>query len=283
VNNVSITYIIHNDDVAQPRRICQSVLTTCEETSFLTNGVVVPHQRLGQVGVDELRDAVDRLGTKRFPEPLAVGGDAEFAGQYLRDPHKQDPRILTVPLVDFPLADTARCLAGPRVLLRNSNIRRTQPGTGDATIWHTDYRPHTTPAPRLAAAPAVITMLVYLDPASVGTGPLFVVPGSHARAQQPPHTHDDLPDQVVLCVEPGQVVLMNAALWHRGGPNHSPDQVRRLVTLQVSSVYMSPFNFEPSLPSPAFLRLVEQARARRDEPLLELLGLGGVNPSSTGY
>jgi hypothetical protein len=279
---VSITYTIHNDDIAQPRRVCHSVLSTGEEASFLTDGVVVPHQRLEPDGVDELRDAVDRLCAERFPQP-AAGGDVEFAGQYIRDPHKQDPRILTVTLVDFPLADTARCLLGPRVLLRNSNIRRTQPGTGDATIWHTDYRPHTTPPPRLSAAPAVITMLVYLDPAGADTGPLFVVPGSHAQAQQPPHTHDDLPGQVALHVDPGQVVLMNAALWHRGGPNHSPEVVRRLVTLQLSSVYMSPFNFEPSLPSPAFQRLLERARACRDEPLLELLGLGGLNPSSAGY
>lgn len=280
---MGITYTIHNGDVTRPQRVCQSVLTTGEETRFLTDGVVVPCQRLDQGGVDELRDAVDRLGAERFPQPPSAGEDAEFAGQYLRDPHKQDPRILTVALVDFPLADTARCLIGPRALLRNSNIRRTQPRTGDATIWHTDYRPHTTPAPRLPAAPAVITMLVYLDPATADTGPLFIVPGSHARAQQPPHTHDDLPGQVTLCVDPGQVVVMNAALWHRGGPNHSPDQARRLVTLQLSSIYMSPFNFEPSLPSPAFQRLLEQARARRDEPLLELLGLGGVNPSSAGY
>jgi hypothetical protein len=283
VNSVSVTYTIHNDDITQPQRVCHSILTTDEEASFLTDGLVVPHQRLHQGGVDELRDAVDRLCAERYPQQPATSGDAEFAGQYLRDPHKQDPRILTVPLVDFPLADTARCLLGPRVLLRNSNIRRTQPGSGDATIWHTDYRPHTTPPPRLPAAPAVITLLVYLDPACADTGPLLVVPGSHAQAQQPPHTHDDLPDQVAIQVEAGQVVLMNAALWHRGGPNHSQDRVRRLVTLQLSSIYMSPFNFEPSLPSPAFQRLLEQARARRDEPLLELVGLGGLNPSSAGY
>ena len=280
---MNVIYLIHNDEITQPRRICQSILTAEEDARFLADGLIVPAQRLTPDGVDELRDAVDRLCAERFPQQPATSGDAEFAGQYLRDPHKQDPRILTVPLVDFPLADTARCLLGPRVLLRNSNIRRTRPGTGDATVWHTDYRPHTTPAPRLPGAPAVITMLIYLDPASADTGPLFVVPGSHAQPQQPAHSHDDLPDQTAVHLDPGQVVLMNAALWHRGGPNHSRDQVRRLVTLQLSSIFMSPFNFEPSLPSPAFQRLVEQARARRDEPLLELLGLGGLNPSSAGY
>ena len=283
MTSVSVTYTIHNDDIAQPQRICQSILSTDEETTFLTDGFVRPQRRLPQGSVEELRDAIDRLCAERFPHQPATSADAQFAGQYLRDPHKQEPRILTVPLLDFPLADTARCLLGPRVLLRNSNIRCTRPGSGDATIWHTDYRPHTTPPPRLPAAPAVITMLVYLDPADTETGPLFVVPGSHAQAQQPSPTHDDLAEQVAVHVEAGQVVLMNAALWHRGGPNHSRDGVRRLVTLQLSSIYMSPFNFEPSLPSPAFQRLLEQARARRDEPLLELLCVGGLNPSSAGY
>jgi hypothetical protein len=281
---VHVNYIIHNDDIAQPRRVCHSMLTPTEEARFLHDGVVVPGQRLAGNALDALRDAVDALCADRYPHQQAdAGGDAEFSGEYVRDPHTLDPRILTVPLLNFPLADTARTLLGPRVALRNSNIRRTRPGTGHATIWHTDYRPHTTPAPPLPAAPAVITILVYLDAADAESGPLFVVPGSHAQPRQPPRTHHDLPDQVAIGLDPGQVVLINAALWHRGGPNHSPDQARRLVTLQLCSVYMSPFNFETGIPAPAYQRLLEQAKARHDEPLLELLGLGGVNPTSARY
>jgi hypothetical protein len=46
---------------------------------------------------------------------------------------------------------------------------------------------------------------------------------------------------------------------------------------------MTTFNFEVSLPSPAYQLLIEQARARGDEPLLKLLDLGGVNPASAHY
>jgi hypothetical protein len=46
---------------------------------------------------------------------------------------------------------------------------------------------------------------------------------------------------------------------------------------------MSPFNFETGIPAAAYQRLLEQAKARHDEPLLELLGLGGVNPTSARY
>jgi ectoine hydroxylase-related dioxygenase (phytanoyl-CoA dioxygenase family) len=210
-------------------------------------------------------------------------GDTEFAGQYLRDPHKQDPRIITASLIDIPLADTVRCLLGPRIQLRNSNVRRARPGRGDATIWHPDYRPHTDPVPPLPSAPPVITVLIYLDALNAETGPLFVLPGSHRRPEQPAAPDGEQPGQIALKIEPGQIVMMNAALWHRGGPNYSADKVRRLVTLQLSGIYMTTFNFEPSLPSPAFQRLLEQAKARQDEPLLELLGAGGINPASAGY
>jgi len=128
----------------------------------------------------------------------------------------------------------------------------------------------------------VITILLYLDPADTDSGPLFVVPGSHLRAEQPAPQAEPVDEQVALQVQPGQIVMMNSALRHRGGPNHS-DRIRRLLTLQLSTIFMTEFNFEPSFPSPAYQRLLERARAARDEPLLELLGCGGMNPFIARY
>jgi ectoine hydroxylase-related dioxygenase (phytanoyl-CoA dioxygenase family) len=279
---MSITYTIHNGEVTIPERTCRSVLDANEEAALISAGVVVPSLRLPQTAVGQLRDAVDTAVADRFPTATDKTYKQEFTGQYVRDPHKQDPRIVTAALLELPLADTVRCLIGPRVALRNSNVRVTQPGTGDETVWHTDYRPHTTPAPRLPSAPTVITILLYLDPADTDSGPLFVVPGSHLRAEQPQPTAEPVDEQVALQAQPGQIVMMNSALWHRGGPNHS-DRIRRLLTLQLSTIFMTEFNFEPSFPSPAYQRLLEQARAARDEPLLELLGCGGMNPFSARY
>ena len=56
-----------------------------------------------------------------------------------------------------------------------------------------------------------------------------------------------------------------------------------VLTLQLAGIWMAEFNFETSLPSPGYQELVSQARAHHDEPLLELLGLGGVNPASARY
>ena len=280
---MSVTYTIHNDDVSTPRRICQNILNDDETSTFLDNGYVIPQHQLSASHIAELSDAVDAMAAERFPTPQDRSNDRDFAGQYIRDPHKLDPRILTAALLDVPLADTVRCLLGPRIVLRNSNIRLTHPGTGDSTVWHTDYRPHTSPPPPLASAPTVITILIYLDAIDAEVGPLFVVPRSHTRAAQPQPGDGEPDGQLALHLEPGQVVMMNAALWHRGGPNHSTDRIRRLITLQLSTVFMAEFNFETAFPSPAYQRLTEQARARQDEPLLELLGLGGVNPVSARY
>jgi hypothetical protein len=280
---VSTTFRIHNSDVACPERVCATFLSKAEEDALLDDGIVVPRQCLDPSAMAALRDAVDALAAVRFRSAEEKTYHTGFAGQYIREPHLLDPRILTLPLLDLPLADTLRTLLGPRIVLRNSSIRITQPGSSDSTIWHTDYRPHITPPPRLQHAPAVVTVLIYLDAADDQTGALFAIPGSQCCPQQPAAANADLPSQVSVNPVPGQLVLMNAATWHRGGPNVSPSQVRRLITLQLSSVLMGRFNFEHVQPSPAYQRLASQAATNQDEPLLELLGLGGVNPASSRY
>ncbi|HUR05006.1 MAG TPA: phytanoyl-CoA dioxygenase family protein, partial [Nonomuraea sp.] len=218
---MTIEFVIHNADVVIRERACTTMLTQQEEDTFVHEGVVVPDKRVLADMIGLLREAIDQQVAEHFPSAEDKTYDKEFSGQYVRDPHKQDPQIAMIPLLSYGLADTVRCLLGPRIVLRNSNVRVTRPRTGDGTVWHTDYRPHTSPPSRLASAPTVITCLIYLDAADEQTGPLLVVPGSHNRPEQPPATDDAFDDQLMIQVQPGQVVLMNAALWHRGGANHS--------------------------------------------------------------
>ncbi|KAA9375530.1 phytanoyl-CoA dioxygenase family protein [Microbispora cellulosiformans] len=280
---MSVSYTIHNADVLQRERRCPSLLTEDESATFLETGVVVPEAKLSAAQLQVLEQATDALVGARFGDSGERTYTQEFAGQYIRDPHRRDPRFLTVPLLDYPLADTVRNLLGPRIVLRNSNIRVTRPGSGDGTVWHTDFRPHVSPPPPLGAAPAVITVLLYLDPPDAEVGPLYVVRRSHLRAEQPAPEARPLPDEQEMTVSPGQVVLMNSAVWHRGGQNVSASRTRRLITLQFSTVFMAPFNFEQAEPSADYLALVADAFGRRDEPLLELLGLGGLDPKNVGY
>jgi hypothetical protein len=278
-----ITFHIHNPDVRNPDRPCTSLLSQDEEDRLVGDGFVIPARRVRSATVTALGEAVDTLAASRFSSPAQKTYQDEFPGQYIRDPHREHPQIITALLLDYPLADTARSLLGPRIVVRNSNIRITHARSGDSTIWHTDYRPHVSPAPRLGDFPAVITALVYLDPADAQTGPLYVLPGSHRTHVQPPATMSPLAQQQELLLAPGQVVLMNAALWHRGGPNTSRDRTRRLITVQLSSIFMSAHSFTDTPQSAAYTRLVAQARDTADEPLLELLGMGGIDPVTALY
>jgi ectoine hydroxylase-related dioxygenase (phytanoyl-CoA dioxygenase family) len=279
----SRTFRIFNGDVRDPVRQCMSLLDENEENLLIEQGTVVPAAQLPPDAVATLAGVVDTLAAARFGSAGQKTYRDEFRGQYIRDPHMLDPQFLTTLLLDYPLADTARSLLGPRVVLRNSNVRITHPGSRDATIWHTDFRPHVSPPPPLGAAPAVLVALFYLDQADTQTGPLYVLPGSHRRPEQPATTMEPLIGQVELVMEPGQVALMHGALWHRGGANISRDRVRRLITVQLSTIFMPPHNFTVTNPSDAYIRLVEHARADGDEALLELLGMGGLDPVRALY
>jgi hypothetical protein len=277
------TFHIHNPDVRNPSRQCRSLLTRQEEDQLISAGFAMPARGLPPAAVTALGEAVDALAAARFSSPAQKTYQEEFPGQYIRDPHKIDPRLLTVPLLDYRLADTARAVLGPRIALRNSNIRITHPGSGDGTVWHADYRPHVSPPPRLGDFPAVITALIYLDPADERTGPLYVAPGTHRTPGQPAATMDPLDGQEELVIAPGQVIVMNAALWHRGGANISRDRKRRLITLQLATIFMAAHSFADTPPSAAYTRLAEQARSEADEPLLELLGMGGIDRANALY
>ena len=133
----SITFHIHNRDVKNPDRQCTSLLSPDEENRFVSEGFVIPAQRAPSAAVTALGEVVNALAATRFSSAAEKTYQDEFPGQYIRDPHKADPQIITTLLLDYPLADTARSLLGPRIVLRNSNIRITHARSGDSTIWHT--------------------------------------------------------------------------------------------------------------------------------------------------
>src|ERR1022692_4592856 len=161
----STTFHIHNPDVRAPDRQCRSLLSAEEEDQLIDAGFAIPAHGLPPAAVTVLGDAVDALAAERFSSPDQKTYQEDFPGQYIRDPHKTDPRLLTVPLLDYPLADTARAVLGPRIVLRNSNIRITPPRSGPSPIWPTPHPPRVSPPPRPGPSPAVITALIYLDPA----------------------------------------------------------------------------------------------------------------------
>jgi phytanoyl-CoA dioxygenase PhyH len=252
-------------DHYQLERRCASVLGEAETRSLLDDGFVVFPERLTAQALGDLQAAMSELAQRhlaRTPEALP-----EF---HLPDPHRADVRFCHSLLMDAPLVDSVRCLLGPEIVLRRSTALFGYPGAHEAATWHTDQRYLVYPRPPLFTEPRLLTVLVYLTDVDDEIGPLYLRPGSHRLWAEPESDDAELADQLVLRPRAGEIVFVDAATWHRGGRNRSPNRVRQVIALSfVPIFYRRPPS--PSAPTSAdFERLVADARARGDVALLEL-------------
>jgi ectoine hydroxylase-related dioxygenase (phytanoyl-CoA dioxygenase family) len=92
--------------------------------------------------------------------------------------------------------------------------------------WHRD----TTFSQHLPINPFVNAGL-YLDYSDASRGGLLVLPGSHRSTDYDvvQETTVEVPEQVCISAEPGDVVIHNADLWHRSGPHSVQGEVRRVL------------------------------------------------------
>jgi ectoine hydroxylase-related dioxygenase (phytanoyl-CoA dioxygenase family) len=224
-------------------------------------------ERLAPQALDELRSAMTQLAESHA---LDRSGDLNVA-----DPHRRDVRFCQHLLVNGFLVDSVRSLLAPQVVLRRSSAIFAFPGAQKAAAWHTDQRYLVWPRPPLFTEPRLLTVLVYLEDADDETGPLFVRPGSHRLLVEPESDDRQFPDQVVLRPQAGETVFLDSAIWHRPGGNNNQHRVRQVLALSFVPIF---YRRPPSIPdadSIGFQQLVEDACARGDEALLEVLGVIG--------
>jgi ectoine hydroxylase-related dioxygenase (phytanoyl-CoA dioxygenase family) len=124
--------------------------------------------------------------------------------------------------------DVLACVAhvlGPRFKLSSLNARAADPGGDAAQPLHVD----------MGALPdkrgfSVCNTLWMLDDFTEANGALRVVPGSHRWGRRPEEALEEPraphPDEVLVTGAAGDVVVMNAHLWHGGTANRTP--ARRL-------------------------------------------------------
>jgi hypothetical protein len=110
---------------------------------------------------------------------------------------------------------------GPRFKLSSLNARAAEPGDAAAQPLHAD----------MGALPDaqgfwVCNALFMLDDFRAENGSLRAVPGSHRSGRLPAEALADPraphPDEVLVTGRAGDVVVMNAHLWHAGTANRSP-------------------------------------------------------------
>ena len=151
----------------------------------------------------------------RWTQPLRRS-DEQFIHQLL-----ECDEAFAFLLDNLPVFSRMKAILGECVQLHSATARVTLPGEKDQN-WHRDVpwpvAPEGTP---YGAIPGQINCGYYLDELSEENGPIVIVPGSQRVPFRPPICHAPFPEEVRVLAKPGQAVLFDGCLYHRGGANQS--------------------------------------------------------------
>jgi hypothetical protein len=223
-----------------------------EVAFFLKWGYLVIENALTPTQLESLRAA--------FDETFARQG-TQFVGELL----EEDDRFGFL-LDNPPVITRMKAILGNCVQLHSATARLTQLGEPDQN-WHRDgpwpVDPDNTP---YGSIPGQINCGYYLDETTMENGPIVIVPGSQRALFKPPEGHPKFPDEKFVLAKPGQAVMFDGWLYHRGAANQS-DQRRRVCLMCYQNAWMKsrePFN------GPRVTKLREEGSPERQ------LLLGGI-------
>jgi len=195
-----------------------------------------------QWGYLVIEDAI----TPNQVELLRTALDETFARDRTQFTHQlleEDDRFAF--LLDHPPVLTRmKAILGNCVQLHSATARVTEPGTPDQS-WHRDgpwpVDPDSTP---YGSIPGQINCGYYLDQLTMENGPIAIVPGSQRAPFKPPEGFPRFPDEKLILAQPGQAVIFNGWLYHRGVANKSNNR-RRACLMCYQNAWMKsrePFN-----------------------------------------
>ena len=190
---------------------------------FLKWGYLVVDDAVTADQVEMLRSALDAIFRRR---------EEQFTHQLL----EEDDRFAFL-LDNAPVLRRITALLGTCVQLHSATARVTMPGAPDQD-WHRDgpwpVDPDGTP---IGSTPGQINCGYYLDELTGENGPIAIVPGSQRAPFRPPKGHPEFPDQLMVLARPGQAVLFNGWLYHRGVANRS-ERARRVCLMCYQNAWM---------------------------------------------
>ena len=197
------TLALHDTPKPDPRMTCVN------RAAFEADGVLVLPRLFSSAEMRSIETAyaglMDRHARKLGPD--------DRSRRLLVTPLTEADPFFAGLLADDRVMDIADAVLGQDCLYTglSSAIRWTH-----ATPWHTD--------PALPGYPNA-KLIWYLDPLEVDSGCLNIVPGSHLPALHEQLAHDfesglrdpsspDLAGRVSLPTQPGDVLIINRAVWH---------------------------------------------------------------------
>ena len=204
-----------------------TTLDRAEAAALDGEGYVVLDSVVDEAWLQRLRAAFEAASAR----PDADAGRTETGTQHSRDLAHADPVFEGVLLHPRVLAAVHHVLQRPFQLLFLSG-RDPLPGYGQQGL-HTDWTPRAPHTPF-----DVVTALWPLDGFTRESGPTRVLPGSHLvpralpKPLQAPRAHH--PDERLVLVPAGSVLVLNGHLWHSGTRNTSQGPRRALQCLWVA-------------------------------------------------
>lgn len=223
-----------------------------EVAFFKKWGYLVVEDAIAPDQVEALRTALDAAFGRR---------NEMFIHQLL-----EEDDAFTFLLDNPPVLQRMKAILGNCLQLHSATARVTLPGEKDQN-WHRDgpwpLDPDGTP---YGSLPGQINCGYFLDALTEENGPICIVPGSQRALFRPPEGHPRFPDEKQVLARPGQAVLFDGWLYHRGMANNS-DAPRRVCLMCYQNAWMK--SREP-FDGPRVSRLREEGPPERQ------LLLGGI-------
>jgi len=185
------------------------------------------------------------------------------------------PRLMLPAITRPVLWDFAELVMGPFVQLDNLTLVGFPSTTeaesqGKISGWHRD-RYAGVPRGEAYQRPLSINLISYLQDLTPEYGPLRVIAGSHRRAitLEPEARTRPHPEETVVEMKAGDVVVIHNSLIHSGTPNIS-GQTRYFFSIYLNLTWLK---HTDNLSGPSVQEIAKHARERNDHRLLRLLGI----------
>lgn len=269
-HTVSYTVLNRHEALHYPPEF--EVHATPEELeAFAATGYLIRERLFQGEALTRLQDALDRLEAAEWDRHRKNPPKDRSWGIILRHLMDKDPVFLE--LLKFPpVLSVCRAMMGPLLRLRGLSARISFPGAErQETNWHQHMRVISNPLPPWFSQPHCIDALIYLDD---DTGPIGIVPGSHAWLDRHPdhQVFASIEGEQVIRVPAGSTVMVHGNLWHRGMPTLG--KKRRMLILSYTPTWLRK---SPHGGSPPPDGLTQQLLEDCDEETKELLGVGGYS------
>ena len=272
-HTVSYTVLNRHEALHYPPQF--EVHATPEELeAFAATGYLIRERLFQGEALTRLQDALDRLEAAEWDRHRKNPPKDRSWGIILRHLMDKDPVFLE--LLKFPpVLSVCRAMMGPLLRLRGLSARISFPGAErQETNWHQHMRVISNPLPPWFSQPHCIDALIYLADLDDDTGPIGIVPGSHAWLDRHPdhQVFTSIEGEQVIRVPAGSTVMVHGNLWHRGLPTLG--KKRRMLILSYTPTWLRK---SPHGGSPPPDGLTQQLLEDCDEETKELLRIGGYS------